>query len=138
MRIPTVALIATVFSAAQACAEDSPSKVAVELGQADFERHCAACHGLAAKGAGPVSRVLIRRPPDLTRLAERNGGKFPIDAVRRTIDGRSEVEAHGPREMPVWGKRFNWPDNNETSTKKRINNIVAFLKTLQVSGDNSE
>ena len=40
------------------------------------------------------------------RIAERSGGRFDEAAVMQVIDGRREVAAHGPREMPVWGAVF--------------------------------
>lgn len=45
--------------------------------------------------------------PDLTALAKNNNGVFPFDRVYQIIDGRREVLAHGPRDMPVWGRNFN-------------------------------
>jgi hypothetical protein len=51
--------------------------------------------------------VLLKvRPPDLTRLAARNGGKFPFEYVTKIIDGRAAVGPHGTRDMPVWGDRY--------------------------------
>jgi hypothetical protein len=50
--------------------------------------------------------VLNEKPKDLTRIAERHGGKFPSAALVRIVDGRDVAIAHGTREMPVWGKRF--------------------------------
>jgi hypothetical protein len=58
------------------------------------------------KGDGPISGELKKRPPDLTILAKKNGGVFPLDSVYRIIDGREEIASHGNREMPVWGYRF--------------------------------
>ena len=36
-------------------------------------------------------------------LAKKNGGVFPVNAVYEVIDGRKSVNAHGTREMPIWG-----------------------------------
>jgi hypothetical protein len=60
----------------------------------------------AGPGVGPVAASLAPPPADLTGLSERNGGAFPETNVLATIDGRYEVAAHGPREMPVWGAVF--------------------------------
>jgi hypothetical protein len=46
------------------------------------------------------------RPPDLTQLARKHGGKFPFYEVIRMIDGRETVRAHGDSAMPVWGTVF--------------------------------
>ena len=73
------------------------------IGQQEYEVKCAVCHGVAGKGDGWLSEHLKRRPPSLTRLQRDNGGVFPFDRVYQVIDGRKEVQVHGPRNMPVWG-----------------------------------
>ena len=40
-------------------------------------------------------------------LAKSNNGVFPKDAVYEAIDGSKTIPAHGTREMPIWGERFN-------------------------------
>jgi mono/diheme cytochrome c family protein len=86
--------------AAAAHAED-------DVGKALFQSSCASCHGADAKGNGPLGAQLKVAPPDLTVLAKRNNGVFPSDALYHTIDGSKAVPAHGSREMPIWGERFN-------------------------------
>lgn len=71
-----------------------------------FVGYCASCHGEQGTGDGPVAPSLVKPPADLTTLAKRAGGRFDGHAVMSVIDGRSEVAAHGPREMPVWGLAF--------------------------------
>lgn len=78
----------------------------VDLAKREFERSCAVCHGADAKGSGPYTPYLKTTPPDLTVLAKKNGGIFPTERVHQVIDGRAQVGAHGPREMPVWGARY--------------------------------
>lgn len=80
---------------------------AQEVGQNEYMNSCAACHGADAKGSGPVNEALTIVAPDLTTLAARNGGKFPLLDVIQTIDGRRDVAAHGTRAMPVWGAVLN-------------------------------
>ena len=76
---------------------------AQDAGKAAYLSSCAACHGVDAKGGGFVSAVLKTPAPDLTTLAKRNDGVFPIAAVSEIIDGRMLIAAHGNREMPIWG-----------------------------------
>src|SRR5689334_18360137 len=64
-----------------------------------FDTYCAVCHGKDGKGGGPAAVALKTSPTDLTRLASRNSGKFPEDAVVVTLSGTSEVQAHGSQEM---------------------------------------
>ena len=101
-----------------------------------FDRFCAACHGPEARGDGPVARGLVTVVPDLTRIAERNGGQFPAQAIRDTIDGRSPVLAHGTRVMPVWGYEF-WVEEGaditaESDARELIRRLVAYLESIQV------
>jgi hypothetical protein len=100
-----------------------------------FERFCAACHGTEARGDGPVARGLSTAVPDLTRINERNGGRFPADAIRETIDGRSPVLAHGTRVMPVWGYEF-WVEEGADITAERearelVRRLVVYLESIQ-------
>src|ERR1700692_1958159 len=50
-----------------------------------FRAHCAPCHGLDAKGAGPAASALKAKVPDLTLLARNNRGQFPVAHVRQII-----------------------------------------------------
>jgi mono/diheme cytochrome c family protein len=77
-----------------------------DLGRSEYLSSCAACHGADGKGNGPITSQLVKRPTDLTSLAKQNGGVFPVESVYRVVDGRTEVVAHGPRDMPIWGYRF--------------------------------
>jgi mono/diheme cytochrome c family protein len=97
-----------------------------------FRRHCASCHGAAGHGDGPAASSMRRPPPDITALALANGGTFPADRVRRIIDGR-EVEAHGNREMPVWGDALKAipGDRHEEAVRARIRAIVKYLMSMQ-------
>jgi len=53
-----------------------------------------------------VAESLSVKPPDLTTMASRRGGKYPYEELASFIDGRKSIAAHGSREMPVWGERF--------------------------------
>ena len=77
-----------------------------DVGKIEYQSSCASCPGIDAKGDGPMSKELKKRPPDLTVLAKKNNGVFPLNSVYRIIDGRDAIASHGTREMPVWGYRF--------------------------------
>ncbi len=79
----------------------------LDIGKAEFQSLCASCHGADGKGKGPVSEQLKISPADLTILAKNNNGVFPTNAVYETIYGSKTIAAHGTREMPIWGERFN-------------------------------
>jgi hypothetical protein len=116
-----------------------------ESGEAhrDFLDLCADCHNADAKGNGPLSKNLARVPPDLTRIRERAHGVFDEKAVYDWILGLEMTDAHGSREMPIWG---DWlmDEAVEDSTsldaaraaeqeiERRILAIVKYLKALQI------
>ena len=79
----------------------------VDIGKSEFQSSCASCHGTDGRGKGPVSEQLKVPPSDLTMLAKNNNGVFPTNAVYETIHGSKTIPAHGTREMPIWGERFN-------------------------------
>ena len=42
-------------------------------GPLQFREYCASCHGMDAKGDGPVAASLKKKPADLTMLSKNNG-----------------------------------------------------------------
>ena len=133
------AVIAAVLAiSTPAAAEEDASGDA----ERDFRAYCASCHGWNGDGNGPVADVLKVRPPDLTRIAARNGGTFPVDAVAQVIDGAGMPMAHGTTQMPVWGLWFTYQEVAETlhtgdkkpvaeRVAERISGLVAYLQTIQ-------
>ena len=117
------------------CAAAQAQDPNVGLGQRLFRAHCASCHGDDAQGKGWLSDYLTRKPADLTQIAKRNGGVFPADDVRATIDGRRDVALHGPRDMPVWGERYEYNLGGGSdpvgAAARRIGALVDYLATLQ-------
>jgi mono/diheme cytochrome c family protein len=101
-------------------------------GRALFKQHCASCHGVTGAGNGPAAGAMRHHPPDITGLALANGGMFPSERVRRIIDGR-EVEAHGNRDMPVWGDAFKAipGGRSEEAVSVRIRAILKYLMSMQ-------
>jgi mono/diheme cytochrome c family protein len=101
-------------------------------GRALYFEYCVSCHGLTGEGDGPVASSLITPPANLRRLSERFGNPLPEDQVARYIDGQAEVKAHGPRDMPVWGRRFFYkPGGNERRARQWIAELVAYLQSIQ-------
>jgi mono/diheme cytochrome c family protein len=97
-----------------------------------FQAHCAVCHGKDAAGKGPAASALRKPVPDLTRIAQRSGGQFPLEQVERTIAGEVVPSpAHGSREMPIWGPVFSQIEWDQDLGKIRIYNLAKYLETLQ-------
>lgn len=92
-----------------------------DVSKIEYLSSCGACHGTDGKGNGPTADQLKVAPPDLTQLAKKNGGIFPLNNVYEKIEGRQEIKAHGSREMPIWGYRY-WPWPNKQINQTIITN----------------
>lgn len=110
----------------------APSTLPADAGSRLFRKYCATCHGLTARGEGPLAGQLRRDVPDLTRFTARNGGVFPRERVYRIVDGR-DVPSHRDRDMPVWGDAFRSSRPGETATE-RIDAIVTYIEGIQERG----
>ena len=135
MKLPLYGM--AVLSLLAACAHAPPQRDVSSMSGAEmYETFCASCHGATGLGDGPVAPLIKIRVPDLTRIAHRNGGEFPTQDVRRTIDGRFDRPAHGPRDMPVWGWQFYSNDALPESTERArvtmlIDRLVEYLRSIQ-------
>jgi len=116
----------------------SSRDLVLEMGRADFLRHCAACHGESGRGDGPVAASLRVPPADLTRIAARRAGSFPAAELTEIVDGRRAVAAHGLREMPVWGvvfsTRVHETSSEEEVARGRLLVLVEYLRSIQRDG----
>ena len=114
----------------------SPEKEPESIGRQLYVTHCSACHGMNGSGNGPAAVSLKESPRDLRRIAFREGGEFPFMKVAAHIDGRSDIPAHGLREMPVWGKQFgeNLPVDEalkEEMISGNLLHLITYLESLQ-------
>jgi mono/diheme cytochrome c family protein len=104
-------------------------------GQEMYSSYCAACHGAKATGNGPAAQALKVAPPDLTTLAEKNGGVFPADRVRTVLQFGVMTQAHGSAEMPVWGDLLRTLHSTSPNTNmvvnQRILNLTNYIKGIQ-------
>ena len=99
-----------VLVAALSISATAPAQQNIDPGKLEYQKGCIGCHGVDAKGSGVHTPRLKNDPPDLTVLAKANGGIFPIQKIYEVIDGRAQLQPHGPREMPVWGKEYTTPE----------------------------
>jgi mono/diheme cytochrome c family protein len=111
----------------------------VDLGKREFDSKCAVCHGQDGKGTGPYAEQLKQSLPDLTTMARRNGGVFPVSRTYETIEGAGK--GHGTRQMPVWGMDYTiqaaevlpeLPYNQALYVRTRIMALLEYLNQLQV------
>lgn len=134
MRLSIFLLSAVLSLTAAAYAQSGGTNNRMIAAAADYQLYCASCHGTMGRGDGPVADALLRPPADLTTLSMRNEGVFPHARVAFIIDGRGDILAHGPREMPVWGSFFGQDDyGNATpaAARERIQALSDYLKALQ-------
>lgn len=107
-------------------------------GKALYGEHCTACHGSDARGDGPRARDVGRPVPDLTRIAARNGGAFPMAAVMSQIDGYTRAE-QGDLAMPEFGAAmrdspviaYDSGDGIETPTPAYLVALAEYLRSIQ-------
>ncbi len=104
----------------------------VPSGEHLYEQLCASCHGNDLKGNGPAPPPFKDFPPDLTTLAKRHGGIFPAEYVANVLRNGVVLKAHGPPEMPTWGKDFKESYHlNEAQVPQRIKNLSGYIKSQQ-------
>jgi mono/diheme cytochrome c family protein len=132
-------LLGFAYSAAQNPPPRSPSKqeetarVVNSLdGPTLYSTYCAVCHGSSARGDGPMAKMLTTKTPDLTRIAERSGGKFPRARVDAIVSGETSLPSrHGTREMPVWGPIFSQVSWDTDLGRVRVDNLARYIESLQ-------
>jgi len=86
--------------------EERTRKAMLDIGREEFQESCAACHGADASGRGELANKLMKRPKDLTMIAEENGGTFPFWRVFDIIAGDTTVEGHDMSQMPLFSQRM--------------------------------
>lgn len=116
-----VAMLA--FVGYYAHADEAPDLSGAEL----YKVFCSSCHGSEGRGDGPVAKTLKPTVPDLTQIAARNGGTFPTQRVRETIDGQTLPRVHGTRAMPVWGWDFYAINRADPARRQRVNELIGRL-----------
>lgn len=115
-----------------ACAAPEPP-----TGKQLFADNCTACHGADGQGDGWVAAGLARKPADLSRIAARNGGVFPLARVMSDIDGFHRRAPEGSV-MPEWGVLFSGPmtqvdlgDGVMTPVPEPLLAIAEYLRSIQ-------
>jgi mono/diheme cytochrome c family protein len=107
------------------------------IGQEEYLVACAACHGKAADGNGEIATMFKSRIPDLTGIAKRNDGVFPLLTVIQAIDGRAVIRGHG-NPMPVFGNRYRAEASGgnaifgaEAITRGRVLELALYIQSIQ-------
>ena len=84
----------------------------------------------------PNSADTSRRvpPADLTVMSQQNGGTFPVDRVKEAVYNKKAVAGHGTPDMPAWGNVFYNQKSNPKRLEARVDNLMAYIESLQVKG----
>ncbi len=142
--LPKAAALAAALAltAAGSAGAQEPKPPVIDNPAQYFQFACAACHGAEGKGDGPAAAQLVTPPSDLTRIARRNGGVFPAEQVYEKIEGLAMPQAHGTREMPIWGAVLLFEELGTSvakedagkaarATRKRLEGLVDYLRSIQ-------
>lgn len=107
-------------------------------GQVLYEENCAVCHGPGGRGDGPAAGAYSQPVPDLTTLAARNDGTFPMRQVMSQIDGYTRGARVGQEGMPEMGAllegevvRFDSGDGILTPTPVKLIALAEYLENIQ-------
>jgi mono/diheme cytochrome c family protein len=117
-------------------AQTKPIKKPVEetgpSGEKLYKQDCAVCHGNDLKGNGPAPPPFKDVPPDLTKLAKSQGGKFPEKYFEDVLRNGVPIPAHGSPEMPTWGADFRTREHLDSAeVTQRITNLSNYIKSRQ-------
>jgi mono/diheme cytochrome c family protein len=109
---------------------------AIPTGAEDFGSYCAICHGNGGMGDGDAAAALPQKPANLTTIAARNGGTFPMTRVMAHIWGYAQEDG---RVMPQFAPLldgnlvlFDSGDGIATPTPIRLVQLGEYVKALQV------
>lgn len=102
-----------------------------------YLQYCSGCHGRIAIGDAPVRDSIVDEAPDLTIIARRYSGVFPLVDVVRQVDGRVMMRGHGDP-MPVFGPMLGGPsavvdtaDGSPIITKAAVLAVADYLESVQ-------
>lgn len=123
-------------------AAEAATKSNLDAAREDYLLLCAECHGPDAKGNGPTAKNLSKIPPDLTKISKRADGMFDERKVLDWILGLNMPDAHGNREMPIWGDwlmdeavedstSLDAADTAAREVEQRVMALVHYLKSVQ-------
>jgi cbb3-type cytochrome oxidase cytochrome c subunit len=107
------------------------------MGRDIYLENCVSCHGVTGKGDGPLAANLRTPPADLTKIAARREGVWPMLEIMAILDGYSRNTL--PREdMPVFENlldnemtEFDTGNGELTLVPTKLIEVVYYLESLQ-------
>jgi mono/diheme cytochrome c family protein len=135
MIVRILAVSSLSFLALQACT--MALSVSPAAGRSIYDDKCAVCHGSDGKGNGPLASDLETLPPDLTKIAARRDGVWPMLEVMSIVDGYSQRYLPGT-EMPIYDEflegdlvTFDTGNGMQHQTPAGLLAIAKYLETIQ-------
>lgn len=132
IRLTPIATAAAALLALHACAPTTAN-----TGRAIYVDKCSVCHGVSGKGDGELTSEPGTKPPDLTRIAARRDGIWPMLDVMNIIDGYSTRYLPGT-EMPIYDEflegnlvTFDTGNGAQQRTPAGLLAIARYLETIQ-------
>ncbi|MEW5963958.1 MAG: cytochrome c [Pseudomonadota bacterium] len=128
-------LLAIVLAPTLARADARLKERILSEGKDDYQVHCAACHGAGGKGDGPMAKLLIKPPSDLTGIAARSGGQLPFWRVFDIVSGRAAVVGHDTFQMPQFWSRLRADEGRlgYAEAHVRVLLLTHYLESIQAS-----
>ena len=118
--------------ALQACAPASSNS-----GKTLYNDKCSVCHGATGQGDGQFEAQLGAKPPDLTQIAARRDGVWPMLEVMAIVDGYSKRYLPGS-DMPIYNEfvegnlvTFDTGNGVQQKAPASLVAITRYLETLQ-------
>ncbi|MEO9633174.1 MAG: c-type cytochrome [Sulfitobacter sp.] len=130
----SLALLAAFGTVLAACS--APSMPEAPDGAKFYVENCVACHGMSAKGDGPLASTLDAAPTDLTLLARENGGMFPRARALSYVYGHPE-QRELARDMPQFGGSMAHDtvpveiNGILTPTPRELAGLLVYLESIQ-------
>jgi len=106
-------------------------------GELIFRKNCTVCHGVTGQGDGQKAAQLGTQPADLTKIAARRDGVWPLLEVMSILDGY--LKFTNPREdMPVFEElldndmvEFDTGNGVPVLVPAKLIAVANYLETLQ-------
>lgn len=129
----TVAFAAA-FLHGQVAFGETLAQIRVPPGAELFREHCAQCHGADGTGHGPMAKIMIVRPADLTAISKANGGTFPAERIAEIIRYGGNIQGHGGQ-MPIWGKVFSTEGGSGKGggaySRRAVIELKSYIQSIQ-------
>lgn len=101
-------------------------------GEEMYAAYCVGCHGEDGLGYGRYSSDCTVPPSDLTQLARKNYGIYPVEKVRQVLRQGTGQAPAGRGYMPIWEPLLKVLNGDAPGvTEVRIRSLAEYVRTMQ-------